>query len=52
MLFNADFGIACDDTRAVTAECLQRGAQPIVIRRGDDEPRVAHAKRFGEGVND
>jgi hypothetical protein len=49
---DADLGIARDHAARVACEGADRGVEPVVVVRGDDQPRVAHPKRFGERVDD
>ncbi len=47
---DADLGVAANDARAVAGELAERSIEPMGVRRSDDHPRVPHAERFGERV--
>jgi hypothetical protein len=49
---DADLGVAADHARAVAGELPERRVEPIGVRRRNHDPRVAHAERFGERVDD
>ena len=46
-LFDARLGVAAEHARAVAGDRAQRGVEPVVVRGGDDEPRVARAEGLG-----